>query len=185
MQAAGSTAQLTGVCYACSARRQVSFASVHQRRRRRARLDSPIQTHVFEAARNDAGVANESNHLQLAATIGTPAQINSEYPLQSRHPTHWRSAHIGRGAIGAARFARELGPCHDARYEIGTCESSPSVSTLKDISLLIPIHYRLSDFLRRHQGGEVGVCAGYNWKHRGVANPQALNTPDAAGRVGD
>ena len=73
----------------------------------------------------------------------------------------------------------------DVRYEIGTCESSPSVSTLKDISLLIPIHYRLSDFLRRHQGGEVGVCAGYNWKHRGVANPQALNTPDAAGRVGD
>ena len=109
VQAAGSTAQLTGVCYPCSARRQVSFASVHQRRRRRARLDSPLQTQVFEDARNDAGLGNESNHLQRAATMGTPAQINSEYPLQSSHPTHWRSARIGRGAIGAARFARCLG----------------------------------------------------------------------------
>ena len=114
VQAAGSRAQLTGVCYPCSARRQVSFASVHQRRRRRARLDSPLQTQVFEDARNDAGVGNESNHLQLSATMGTPAQINSEYPLQSRHPTHWRSARIGRGAIGAARFARCLGAAHDA-----------------------------------------------------------------------
>ena len=97
VQAAGSTAQLTGVCYPCSARRQVSFASVHQRRRRRERLDSPLQTQVFEDARNDAGVGNESNHLQRAATMGTPAQINSEYPLQSHHPAQRRGAHAGLG----------------------------------------------------------------------------------------
>ena len=73
VQAAGSTAQLTGVCYPCSARRQVSLASVHQRCRRRARLDSPLQTHVFEDARGDTWVGNESNHSQFAATIGAPA----------------------------------------------------------------------------------------------------------------
>ena len=109
VQAAGSRAQLTGVCYPCSARRQVSFASVHQRRRRRARLDSPLQTQVFEEARNDAGIGNESNHLQRAATMGTPAQINSEYPLQSRHPTHWRSARIGRGTSAANRAIKSCG----------------------------------------------------------------------------
>jgi hypothetical protein len=46
----------------------------------RPTVDSPIQAHGFEDARHDAGVGNGSHHLQLAAIMGTPAQINSEYP---------------------------------------------------------------------------------------------------------
>ena len=84
VQAAGSRAQLTGVCYPCSARRQVSFASVHQRRRRRARLDSPLQTQVFEDARNDAGLGNESNHLQLAFS-----ELNEDMLFQKEATERW------------------------------------------------------------------------------------------------
>ena len=47
--------------------------------------------------------------------MGTPAQINSEYPLESRHPTHRRTASSGRAFIARARFAHYLGACHDAR----------------------------------------------------------------------
>jgi len=67
-------------------------------------VQSSIQAHVLEDACNHSWNGNGTNHLQLATTMGTPAQINSEYPLQSRHPTHRRSARIGRAAIGAARF---------------------------------------------------------------------------------
>jgi hypothetical protein len=128
VQAAGSTAQLTGVCYRCSARRQVSFASVHQRRRRRARLHSPIQTHVFEDARNDAAVGNESNHLQLAATIGTPAQINSEYTLEAGHPAHRRTANIGLAFIVTAHFDGDLGASHDVCSLSGVRREYPVVT---------------------------------------------------------
>ena len=117
------------VRYPCGSGRQVAVTAVRQSRRRRTWLDSPIQAQMFEDARNDTGVGNDSNHLQLAATIGAPAQINGEYPLQSRQPAHWRSARIGRGFIGAACFARYLGACHDAR-SLGSIGRKYSVVTM-------------------------------------------------------
>jgi len=64
---------------------------------------------MLKDALDDTRLRNGRNHLQITATIGAPVQINSEYPLQSRQPAHWRSARIGCGFIGAARFARCIG----------------------------------------------------------------------------
>jgi hypothetical protein len=94
-QAAGPTARLTCVRYPGRSGRHGSFTSARHGRRRRMCLQPSIQAHVLEDACNHSWIGNGANHLQLSATMGTPAQINSEYPLQSRHPTHWRSARIG------------------------------------------------------------------------------------------
>ena len=69
VQAAGPTAQLTRVRYPCRSGRQVSFTSVRHSQRRRTWLLRPIQTHVLEDARNDAGSANQCNHSQLTTTM--------------------------------------------------------------------------------------------------------------------
>ena len=102
-QAAGSTARLTGVRYPCSARRQVSFASVHQRRRRGARLDTPLQANVLKDARDDVRLGNSANDLAGAAAPRAPAPVDGKYPVQSGHPAQRRGAHagLGLGELGA------------------------------------------------------------------------------------
>ena len=97
--------------------------------------------------------------MQLAATIGTPTQINSEYPLQSRHPTQWRSARIGCGAIGAARFARWRGAGHDARSRALHHATGRQAPALQRQMLFQPAARRgaaVSDRVVTRQPGQIG-----------------------------
>ena len=101
----GQTATMTRERYRWRCVGQMgSFTTIRHSQRRCTWLGRPSQPQVFEDARHDAGVGNDSNHLPLAATMGTPAHINSEHPLESRHPTHRRTASSGRAFIARARF---------------------------------------------------------------------------------
>ena len=78
-QAAGPTAQLTRVRYPGRSGRQGSFTSVRRWRRQRTSQQPSIQAHVLEDACNHSWIGNGANHLQLSATMGTPAQINRKH----------------------------------------------------------------------------------------------------------